>query len=1159
MILNVTNNNKNSWKFVIKYISDNLCSKLGYKLNEIKNKEINELNPDSLQKCYDFNILEKIRLGNIQIILKKYLLLNKKKHVIIANMIGIVVFDGYKLKLFFKVYPYNFSNYVNKQNLRSKNITGKKNHLSKNNQEECCAFINKKGNIFAITQLFEEYFCLNLYIIKKYKINLLKDILKIESIEGKDIFKKNLYQIYENISSLNFNLMQNLSEEEYSKNYKKIKEIQKKSLKNLYSSLTCFIEKRQMPKNNREMKIYYCFNFSIELNDSYISFENFFEDKKEVNKFFIYPSGTKIGEFVNNLNKQKKKSNSNKFEINKNQNEVLIKIRQIQILSIKHLISIYNIPINDILDLTLKEKEEFNEYNSLVEKETNYLISLSSSSNINMKSNNNNAIESIDNINKFFKNRAIEEPYSPLKRKYSYSLKIKLYILIIIWFLLTVSFIILQTLIIYFRNHHSQKISELTNILINSLITRNIIYSFVNSLVSIQYIVNGLHNNIIDNGFNNSILFHKKNIYDRVRDFLYFFKEFERQEKYLVDYNEIEVINIFFKEFDYISIKSENLTIKHSLNSILAMSHLYAYQVIENDIEPFLFNISYYDIENRELLGESAYFQFVFDNYFCHGKYTWDEVDNLIYHHIKTNTTQILNLIYLISAISGISVVGIFSIQSIFYFQFDNQIYAKYYINYNYLQFFNALLLKKANLIKDFISNTDIENLYYFSQKKITFENNIRDNNNFKNNYMRINNKLPIIIKPYKIKELIVLEDNRLQGVNESSSMIMNSTIKHTNSKVLMNDNPKQRVSIKNEKKIYLKRSKKDQKKSSQINTTNNTTKSKLTNDSQMNYIKNLLNDTKETETKKDLQKPSELIIYLIFISFTVLSLIIFFIINILLIQKTLNTRIKFTFIIKILVETVCNNQEILNIYAITLLKGKVMKFKYKSHGYLNSFKELDYINNLEEHNILEEVIAKKEFTLPTVSSIIAKEANLFPSLGLYLYLINSPGACEFYANFYFENKDYIHYSSLYSFDYDPSDLIQECNNISFGVNKEGITSAASYLLNSVIDDFIEFTQDEFKEKHFVERVNDEKFIGMWMEIDLIYDKVIINLVICWQKDLIKIQNQFDKLNYLVFILMMIFIVIVFIVYIIFFPVKTLKKDNIINKIDSCLYNTIMF
>ena len=78
------------------------------------------------------------------------------------------------------------------------------------------------------------------------------------------------------------------------------------------------------------------------------------------------------------------------------------------------------------------------------------------------------------------------------------------------------------------------------------------------------------------------------------------------------------------------------------------MSHLYVFQVIENDSESFLFNKSYYDIENRELLGESAFFQFVFDNYFCHKKYDWEKWINLIYHHIKTNTTQILNLIYLI-------------------------------------------------------------------------------------------------------------------------------------------------------------------------------------------------------------------------------------------------------------------------------------------------------------------------------------------------------------------------------------------------------------------------------------------------------------------------------------------------------------------------------
>ena len=41
-----------------------------------------------------------------------------------------------------------------------------------------------------------------------------------------------------------------------------------------------------------------------------------------------------------------------------------------------------------------------------------------------------------------------------------------------------------------------------------------------------QYIVNELHNNIIDNGFTNTIPYHKEKIYDRVKDFLYFFKIF---------------------------------------------------------------------------------------------------------------------------------------------------------------------------------------------------------------------------------------------------------------------------------------------------------------------------------------------------------------------------------------------------------------------------------------------------------------------------------------------------------------------------------------------------------------------------------------------------------------------------------------------------------
>ena len=168
----------------------------------------------------------------------------------------------------------------------------------------------------------------------------------------------------------------------------------------------------------------------------------------------------------------------------------------------------FNIPIHDILDLTLKEEQEFNNYNNIVEKETSRLITNSASSTISLKSKRNslNSIESIDNIDKFFRNRAIEEPYVLSKKiNYSYCLKIKVYILIFIWLLLTILFIILQIITIYMTNKQSKKVSILTDILINSLMTRNIIYSFINNLINIQYIANGLQGEIIDNGFTNTI------------------------------------------------------------------------------------------------------------------------------------------------------------------------------------------------------------------------------------------------------------------------------------------------------------------------------------------------------------------------------------------------------------------------------------------------------------------------------------------------------------------------------------------------------------------------------------------------------------------------------------------------------------------------------
>ncbi len=59
------------------------------------------------------------------------------------------------------------------------------------------------------------------------------------------------------------------------------------------------------------------------------------------------------------------------------------------------------------------------------------------------------------------------------------------------------------------------------------------------------------------------------------------------------------------------------------------------------------------------------------------------------------------------------------------------------------------------------------------------------------------------------------------------------------------------------------------------------------------------------------------------------------------------------------------------------LLKGDIIIFKYKSHGYLNLYKELDYINKLEEHNILEEAFEKNDLFNSKIYAYLSKNKHL--------------------------------------------------------------------------------------------------------------------------------------------------------------------------------------
>ena len=161
---------------------------------------------------------------------------------------------------------------------------------------------------------------------------------------------------------------------------------------------------------------------------------------------------------------------------------------------------------------------------------------------------------------------------------------------------------------------------------------------------------------------------------------------------------------------------------------------------------------------------------------------------------------------------------------------------------------------------------------------------------------------------------------------------------------------------------------------------------------------------------------------------------------------------------IKNLIESETNGQEILLIYGITILKGETITFNYKSNGYLNSFKDLDYINKINNHDIIEEAFLKIKSSKKNLFPVINKNHLDIPTLHYYLSRINLNGSCEFYINFYFENKEAYDFSFLNSLNYNSTELIQECNNISYGINSQGITVAIDSLIDAIIFNYNEYS-----------------------------------------------------------------------------------------------------
>ena len=319
----------------------------------------------------------------------------------------------------------------------------------------------------------------------------------------------------------------------------------------------------------------------------------------------------------------------------------------------------------------------------------------------------------------------------------------------------------------------------------------------------------------------------------------------------------------------------------------------------------------------------------------------------------------------------------------------------------------------------------------------------------------------------------------------------------------------------------------------------------------------------RKNKTKKDLLRPKYFMCNIIAFSLTSLSIVIFCLVDALLINQSMKDKIEFSIMNKVLLSLPTNAQEILLMYGITLLKNKQMFFEYQSTGYLTPFDELKYINQELTHDILQESL-DKHFSINTyINNKISQKSNRFKNLNDYLAKINTENSCKTYIEYFYTNKDRLEFEPFTSFNetlYPQDVLITECRGIGNGINSKGHKTALDSLINTIMNYYTDFKQDEEKsEESMFKRVNDEVFSTFLVQTDLLLDKTIMNYYLALDKDYSKHKQSNTTLLNTFFIVIVLFALAVDCFYIWRFTLQFIDKNNVINEIEPCLYNTIIF
>ena len=1090
----------------VKYASPELISKLRYTSNEFKSLEIKSLFAKTFYKSYKYTITDFLRNGKDIININNFCLLDKDKYVIPFDIEGISLYTSLGMVLFLKLKPAKEQLFL--KAMKEKNRKDNSDNNYKNLCGSCFFFTNNTGRVVSLSRGFEDFFHLKYEVLKDNRINI-KQLFKIEKLEKKGNIKQELIDIYDNIIEIFNEKIGLIGEDAFSKAIVEIKEVKENIAQSkIKFKLSIYYEQREMKRENFQKKIYYLFLIDISVKNH--------TKKMMTNSLF---EGISIDTLLS-------KSNDS-ILYNDSSNKIIDKILHTSLnqkILYSNKLSYYI--LGKFFNTIIKPKNAINKEKMFEEnlEDGNKKESKDYCDNILNINELNNTNDNID-VNRYF-----------LIKTDKFIIR---YLVSVLSFIFPLLFIFLMIYKLksladqenYFRGHINFEMVGLT------------LMDVLSKVFFMQFQGNNLQPKIIEKYFNNSFEYHSEKLIKRIYDYNSYFIKFYQFYTGRVVGTDPYFFNLYKKEVlykmpDLLGNKIETIAQMASIH----LTELLSVTILNGPIPIYYNNSDYYytqDMVKKVNITPldyyycaSGYVGFLV-NFLASYKYYNNEITN--YYGTKALDWKISsqrkitrNIITLI----GVFICYILICFFIFYFQ-SKKLFARYFICFTQLRFFNEYLYKKTILIYDVIDNHQTNSKTKEILSKLEFENEYEQITTI--NYIisgKVDNFKQIKIKPLSIKYKIpyneIPEQEEKKVLKKNETTIIASLLKGSSSKSITNPikshfsisipNITKRIShfesrnqnsdnlltsLANEKND--KNRKKNKGKTTIItrNLISNTTRTNITNTTFTSSI-NLINNPNNKDIKpigmignKLLSKP---IIYLhLFLTLFILGIIL---INITIIYYLHSYGLVDSFITimstfrSLFAEIKFPNEMLLDFF-MSILRNEEFYTIYESTPYSEICGQLksQYYDGVTHHEMFLELSQCWPEFKPTVDTLILGVADKkMKNLIDFQHYTEGSFFCENYASFLAKNKNDKRLNDIKLLeDLTYESILNECKHIGHGLNNEGFQTVLVSMYNTLNILYNEFKHKENRTAEYnIQMLNNDNFIMMQLETYYIFSKMSV-------------------------------------------------------------------